>query len=222
MILVLFDVDGTLVDSQDFIVEAQRRAFLAHGLTPPDRKAALAIVGLSLVEAFTVLAGETAPVESLADAYRSAWTALRDDPAFVDPFYPGALEAVATLAAMPDVRLGIATGKSRRGIAHLFDKQGWHRVFATIQTADDHPSKPAPDMVLKAMADTGIAADRTFMVGDTGFDMAMARAAGAHGIGVAWGYHDHARLVAAGAERVVASFDELLAAFATARTKAAA
>jgi phosphoglycolate phosphatase len=120
------------------------------------------------------------------------------------------------------VRLGIATGKSRRGIAHLFDKQGWHRVFATIQTADDHPSKPAPDMVLKAMADTGIPADRTFMVGDTGFDMAMAKAAGAHGIGVAWGYHDHARLVAAGAERVVASFDELLAALATARTKAAA
>jgi phosphoglycolate phosphatase len=208
--LVIFDVDGTLVDSQEIILEAQRRAFLAHGLEPPGREAALSIVGLSLIEAFTILTDATGPVESLAQTYREAWGDLRGDPDFQDPLYPGVQKTLASLAGRDEFILGIATGKSRRGVAHLLDRYGWQGWFATTQTADDHPSKPAPDMILAAMAETAANPATTYMIGDTSFDMEMAVAAGAHPIGVSWGYHAARDLKAAGAERIVADFEDLL------------
>jgi phosphoglycolate phosphatase len=207
--LVVFDLDGTLVDSQDFIVEAQRRAFAAHNIAPPSRAASLSIVGLSLTEAFAVLAGPEGPVESLSEAYREAWSQIRADPSYEEPLFPGAREAIAALAANDRVALGIATGKARRGVDHLLERTGWRRWFQTVQTADDHPSKPAPDMIFAALAETGGQPSATYMIGDTSFDMAMAEAAGVHPIGVAWGYHSAAELRAAGAERIVADFAEL-------------
>ena len=207
--LVIFDVDGTLVDSQLFIIEAQRRAFAAHRMAPVSREQALSIVGLSLREAFVVLAGPDAPVDSLAEAYRAAWTDMRGDPAFTDPLYEGARETIEGLAMRDDIILGIATGKSRRGVAHLLEAQGWESIFATIQTADTNASKPAPAMILKALAETGTAAADAVMVGDTTFDMAMARSADVQAIGVAWGYHRVDALEAAGASRIVASFAAL-------------
>jgi phosphoglycolate phosphatase len=208
--LVIFDVDGTLVDSQEIILEAQRRTFAAHRLEPPGREAAISIVGLSLIEAFTVLTDAKGPVESLAQTYREAWSDVRGDPDFQDPLYPGARDALAALARRDDLVLGIATGKSRRGVAHLLERYRWQDWFATIQTADDHPSKPAPDMILAAMAETAADPGSTYMIGDTSFDMAMAAAAGAHPIGVSWGYHATGDLKAAGAERIVADFKDLL------------
>src|SRR5206468_663731 len=138
MKLVIFDVDGTLVDSQHFIVEAQTRAFAAHDMAPPSREMMLSIVGLSLVQAFAELAPE-GPAESLAQAYRAAWQEMRLDPAFADPLYPGAVESIAALAQRDDMMLGIATGKSLKGVHHLFDEQDWHALFATVQTSDHHP-----------------------------------------------------------------------------------
>ncbi len=210
MKLALFDLDGTLVDSQELLVEAQRRAFAAHRLAPPSREKSLSIVGLSLREAFRVLAGEDGPVESLARAYRDAWALIRQDPGFDDPLYPGAADAIAALARRDNVMLGIATGKARRGVAHLLERRGWGAWFATVQTSDEHPSKPAPDMILAALAETGAAPAATYMIGDTTYDMEMARAAGVRAIGVAWGYHAPADLHAAGAERIVADFAELM------------
>lgn len=209
MPLLIFDVDGTLVDSQDVIVEAQKRTFAAHGLTPPDRRTSLSVVGLSLREAFVVLAGADAPVDSLAEHYKGQFNALRADASLEPPFFPGAQETIARYAADADFALGVATGKSRRGVRHLFQRAGWDGVFATVQTADDHPSKPAPDMIHAALAETGSAAADAFMIGDTSYDMAMARAAGVRAIGVAWGYHAPAALMDAGAESVIESFAEL-------------
>lgn len=210
--LVVFDVDGTLVDSQHLIVEAQRRAFSEHGLQPPPRKDALSVVGLSLPEAFRRLVGEAGPIDSLSHSYRKAFQALRVAPDYEEPLFPGMADLVARLHGRADIQLGIATGKSRRGVDHLVSKHGWEGWFATIQTADDAPSKPDPAMLLQAIAEAGAAPSATVMIGDTTYDMMMAREAGVAAIGVAWGYHSPGALFGAGAVTVVetaASLSEL-------------
>ncbi|HEV7873789.1 MAG TPA: HAD-IA family hydrolase [Enterovirga sp.] len=207
MQLVIFDVDGTLVDSQNMIVAAQREAFAACGLEPPSRARSLSIVGLSLAEAFTALVGADGPIEALAEAYKAAFGRLRADPACEEPLFPGAEALIARLAARSDVMLGIATGKSRRGVAHILETHGWTDVFATVQTADDAPSKPDPTMLRQALADTGIQADSAVMIGDTSFDMGMAKAARLHAVGVSWGYHPVAALREAGADTIIDSFE---------------
>lgn len=203
MKLVVFDVDGTLIDSQHLIVAAQGTAFAEHGMTPPSRSEALSVVGLSLPQAFRRLVGEDGPIESLSESYKRAFQALRLDPSYEEPLFPGMGDLLARLHARADVVLGIATGKSRRGVDHLIEVHGWAGWFATVQTADDAPSKPDPAMLLQAMDETGLDPRATVMIGDTTFDMAMAVEAGAAAIGVAWGYHPPGALYGAGAVTVV-------------------
>ena len=199
--LVIFDCDGTLVDSQHMICTAMSRAYLAHSLPVPARETMLSIVGLSLIEAFTELGRGAAqfPVASLAEHYRLAFHAMRESGAEIEPLYPGARDAVEALAARDDVVLGMATGKSQRGARLVLGHHGLLERFITIQTADDAPSKPDPGMVLAAMREVGAAPHDTVVVGDTMFDIAMARAAGASAIGVSWGYHARDSLLASGA-----------------------
>jgi phosphoglycolate phosphatase len=217
MKLVIFDVDGTLADSQNFIVEAQTRAFAAHGMAPPSREKMLSIVGLSLVQAFIELTGDEEKAVTLAQAYRDAWHVMRLDPNYADALYEGAHEAVEELAKRDDILLGVATGKSVKGVNHMFDEHGWHQHFVTVQTSDHHPSKPHPSMILAALSETGTEPRDAVMIGDTGFDMEMARAAGIRRIGVTWGYHDAARLTESGAEHLVHSYAELMALLASGR-----
>ncbi len=212
MKLVIFDCDGTLVDSQRNITAALAYAFAAHDLAAPTVPQMLSVVGLSLPESFRVLAPEH-PKDvqaSLAAHYRDAFQPGRLERREDEPLYPEIAEAVTALASRDDVMLGVATGKSRRGVARLFDREGWHPHFHTIQTADDHPSKPHPSMILKAMAETGVEPEATVMVGDTSFDMAMARNAGVGAIGVAWGYHAVDHLLDAGAHAIVRDGIDLL------------
>ena len=214
MKLVIFDCDGTLVDSQDAICSAMTHAFQTIGLGPPSRAEVLGVVGLSLPEAFQVLARDcSAAVRAeLAEHYKSAFP--RDAPSAIprDPLYPGAKTAVEALARRRDIVLGIATGKSRRGVDRLLEQEQWHGLFATIQTADGHPSKPHPAMIEAAMREAGVAERRTVIVGDTTFDIEMGRNAGVSTIGVAWGYHEVDRLQAAGAHAIVVDFAALEAA----------
>jgi phosphoglycolate phosphatase len=199
--LVIFDCDGTLVDSQHMICSAMTQAYLAHQLPVPERETMLSIVGLSLTEAFTALGKGAAqfPVASLAEHYRLAFHALRETGANIEPLYPGAREAVETLSERDDIVLGIATGKSQRGARLVLGHHGLLDRFITIQTADDAPSKPDPGMVVAAMREAGAAPENTVVVGDTVFDIAMAHAAGASAIGVSWGYHTRDSLMASGA-----------------------
>lgn len=210
MKLIIFDIDGTLIDSQNLIVEAQRRTFVAHGLEPPTRERSLSIVGLSLLEAFTVLVGPKGPAAEMVESYRQAFKAVIKDPRYHEPAFEGALETLRLLHRRDDVVLGVATGKSRRGVDRLLAQPGWGRMFSTIQTADDAPSKPHPAMILQAMAETGVGPDSTFMIGDTTFDMKMTVAAGARPVGVAWGYHEREALQDAGATAIIDRFDELI------------
>jgi phosphoglycolate phosphatase len=211
MYLILFDVDGTLVDSQNTILHGLQVGFEAVGLAMPEREAALSIVGRSLEEAFLDLVGppHAEKVPAMAEAYRQSKIARRGQGLDVDPLYPGAREAIERLHARADVLLGIATGKAMRGVRHMMDTHDLNGRFVTFQTADTSPSKPHPDMVLRAMAETGAAPERTLMIGDTGFDMAMAKAAGARALGVTWGYHAHGHLADQGADRIIHGFEDL-------------
>ena len=226
MKLIVLDCDGTLVDSQNGICEAMVYAFQGFGLTPPPREATLSIVGLSLPEAILALAPEVdADLRAkMVARYKSAFLEIRREPDLHEPLFAGIAGAIEAFGRRDDVVLGIATGKSRRGVDRLFAREGWLKHFATVQTADDHPSKPHPAMLMAAMAETGIPPEKTVMVGDTTFDMAMALAAGAGALGVGWGYHTVEELRQAGAHSVISAshgLAEEIAAFFAQREKAA-
>ncbi len=191
--LVIFDVDGTLVDSQGDILGAMRRSFAQEGLAPPARDAILGIVGLSLPVAMQRLLPAAAPDlwDRLVEGYKAAYMEMRIKvgAAQSSPLYPGAREVLEELHARPEVLLGVATGKSRRGLDKLIEAHGLEPFFVTQQVADFHPSKPHPSMILQAMRETGTDPAQTVMIGDTSFDMEMAKSAGVASIGVSWGYH---------------------------------
>jgi phosphoglycolate phosphatase len=215
--LVIFDMDGTLIDSVALIAAAMDAAFAAVGRTPPGFEATRAIVGLSLPVAVDRLdpgLGETGVAATVA-AYKEAFVALRAarGETAATPLFPGARTALDGLAA-GGAMLGVATGKARRGLKPILDGHGLAHLFATTQTADDAPSKPHPGMALNALRETGVAATRAALVGDTSYDMAMARAAGVAAVGVAWGCHAPDALREAGAQAVIEDFAELDAALA--------
>jgi phosphoglycolate phosphatase len=212
--LVIFDVDGTLVDSQGDIIAAMSMAFAALNLDPPGRDAVLAIVGLSLDQAMLRLAPHQSAQDRafLVEAYKDSYMTLRAQvgAAQSSPMYPRARAALETLAQRGDVVLGVATGKSRRGLDKVIEAHGLETFFTTCQVADFHPSKPHPSMILQAMGETGVAAADTVMIGDTSFDMDMAHAAGVGALGVSWGYHPIQDLHRA--EKIIDDYDELPAA----------
>lgn len=208
MRLILFDCDGTLVDSQHMIVAAMDRAFAANNLTPPPRHETLAIVGRSLYEAMADLTDGEGPLDDLVAAYKASFFELRADPAFHEPLYDGAETCLRALARRDDVLLGVATGKSRRGLDAVLTLHGLTDMFVTLQTSDHVPSKPHPAMVEKALAETGASAAGAVMIGDTSHDMRMAQNAGIVGLGVSWGYHPVDELQAHGAQHI---FDDYAA-----------
>jgi phosphoglycolate phosphatase len=210
MKLILFDVDGTLMDSQHMICAAMELAYRGQGLACPPPEAVRAIIGLSLTNAMQQLsAGADHPIEGLVAGYKDAFSTMRAAGEWKAPLFPGARAAIESLQRRDDVVLGVATGKSRRGVAAMIETHALDGVFITIQTADTAPSKPHPGMVLDAMRETGIGPEDTVVIGDTVFDMQMARSAGAAALGVAWGYHPVADLHAAGALSVLEDFSAL-------------
>lgn len=203
--LAIFDCDGTLVDSQASICLAMEHCFAGQKLEPPGRESIRRIVGLSLVEAIARLhpEAEDGLHRQMADEYKRLYLELRTAGQIEDePLYDGIAETIETLHAA-GWRLGVATGKSDRGLIRVLEQHGLRHRFVTLQTADRHPSKPHPSMIEAAMAEAGASRATTAMIGDTSFDMAMAVNAGVHPIGVAWGYHTRHDLVEAGAVHVV-------------------
>ncbi|MBU1257432.1 MAG: HAD-IA family hydrolase [Alphaproteobacteria bacterium] len=208
--LVVFDCDGTLVDGQHSICTAMARAFEEASLVAPDRLAILSAVGLSLPHAMArLLPDADADFHAhLAERYKLAFQALRRENAVSEPLYPGMADLVHDLDRAGWL-LGVATGKSDRGLALCLTHHGLIDRFVTLQTADRHPSKPHPSMLLTAMAEAGASPDTTVMIGDTSFDIDMGLAAGVRSIGVAWGYHAPDELIAAGAQAVAMDSGDL-------------
>jgi phosphoglycolate phosphatase len=201
--LALFDCDGTLVDGQAPHRWALAAAFGAEGLEAPSEETARRLIGLGLVETMAALLLEAAEAEHLrlAEAYKRAFHGLRTRGLVEEPLFPG-IPALLDVLEADGWLLGVATGKSSRGLDLCLACHGLSHRFVTRQTADLHPSKPHPSMIEAAMAEAGASPETTMMIGDTSYDMAMARAVGAAAIGVAWGYHPPHELLAAGAHQI--------------------
>jgi phosphoglycolate phosphatase len=209
--LAVFDCDGTLIDSQVNILRAMGQSFARHGLAPPPDHAIRRVVGLSLVESMQMLLpdAEHALHISLAQDYKTAFQRLRADRTLdPEPLYDG------VAALLDDLRdagwlMGVATGKSDRGLALALAHHGLSDHFITLQTADRHPSKPHPSMLRAALAEAGVATSDAVIIGDTVFDMVMGANAGVRAIGVDWGYHEADELIDAGAIAVALDTNEL-------------
>ena len=207
--LVIFDFDGTLVDSRKLIIESHRIVFGEFGFARPSEEESLSLIGISLELVLSQLAGPDAPVEKMVAAYQRLQPLLRADAAYAEVPFSGAADLLAALAKQNGVCLGIATGHVSRAIAPALERFGWQNYFCTVQTADKAPSKPHPGMVLQALSEAKVLAEDAVMIGDTAFDMEMAYAAGVRGVAVSWGYHRADRLYGAGASRIVNDMNEL-------------
>jgi phosphoglycolate phosphatase len=199
--LAIFDCDGTLVDSQANIHAAMTACFAEVGRAAPDRAAVRRIVGLSLPEAMRALLpdAEVAHHHDLAEGYKRCFRRMREQGEVEEALYDGIVGAIDRLEA-DGWLLGVATGKSDRGLRMVLEHHDLFHRFVTLQTADRHPSKPHPSMIEQAMAEAGADPLSTVMIGDTSYDILMAHNAGVRAIGVAWGYHEPAELLAEGAD----------------------
>jgi phosphoglycolate phosphatase len=212
--LAVFDCDGTLVDGQADVCWAMDRAFARAGLAAPDPQAVRRIVGLSLPAAVRALAPGLSGDQNAAvtEFYRSSFRARREEGLLDEPLYDGIAELLAALHGA-GWQLAVATGKSDRGLAACLATHGISDLFVSLQTADRHPSKPHPAMLEAALFEAGAERHQAVMIGDTSFDMMMARSAGVRALGVGWGYHGANELMASGAAAVaetVAALGDLL------------
>lgn len=204
--LAVFDCDGTLIDGQASICRAMEEAFAEATLPAPDRHMVRRMVGLSLPQAVRRLVPEIDEdlQRELVDGYKRAFRAQREAGELSQPLFAGIVEVLDALHGA-GWQLAVATGMSRRGLDHCLASHGLTRHFVSLQTADDHPSKPDPAMLEAALFEAAAEPAEAVMIGDTAYDMQMARDAGVRGIGVDWGYHAPHELIAAGAEFVAES-----------------
>jgi phosphoglycolate phosphatase len=209
MRLVIFDLDGTLIDSVALIVETVSTAFRAVDEPVPDERAIRAISGITARDAMGILIPGASPerIDRLMESYRAHYRSSAG--VAREPMFAGALDALDRLQVSPETILAVATGKGYSGAVTLLERHGIIGRFHSIQTPDHNRGKPDPQMIETAMTKAGVTRAQTVMIGDTIHDMRMAKAGGVSAIGVTWGYHEKAELIAEGADIVIDSFDKL-------------
>jgi phosphoglycolate phosphatase len=207
--LIVFDWDGTLMDSETKIVRCMQAAAADTGIADPGADAIRDIIGLGLGEAMQVLFPEqpAARRTELVDRYRQHFLEID---ATDMPLFPGVAHGLMQLADQGYL-LAIATGKARRGLNRVLDETGMRHLFASSRCADEAFSKPHPKMLEDILDETGVSHDRALMVGDTVYDMEMARSARVAGLGVSYGVHARERLLDSGALACLDSFPEVCA-----------
>jgi phosphoglycolate phosphatase len=210
--LVVFDWDGTLMDSEARIVTAMQHAFTAAGVAAPPNTAVRDIIGLDLAVAVMRLApGLPAAQRSIiVNDYRQHYALLHAIPS---PLFEDAQATLASLTAAGYL-LAIATGKSRRGLDHALQESGVGEFFATTRCGEEAAPKPDPAMLRDILWDLDITPAQALMVGDTEFDLRMAEAARTHAAAVTYGAHPRQRLVALNPAIVIDALAELPAAVA--------
>ena len=207
--LAVFDCDGTLVDSQHAVTSCIGHAFEHHGLDAPGIADVRRVIGLPLNMAIHVLLdGRDVCNDTLTDTCAQAFDDMRKSGPMVEPLYANTKQTLARLADSGWL-LGVATGKAFRGLTSTLSQHGLDDTFITLQTSDKARGKPHPEMLHNAMNDAGAEPENTVMIGDTTFDIEMARAANVRAVGVSWGYHAPEELYDAGAAVVVDTAHEL-------------
>jgi phosphoglycolate phosphatase len=207
---VAFDLDGTLIDSASTIVASVLACWDACGFPEPTPESVRRIIGLPWEDSVRALlpgAGEPefARIRTYHEEVRQG---LRARPDRTEAPFPGALDLLARLQEQ-DYLIGLVTSRANNRLGELLEKHGLGGCFVTRKTADMGPGKPNPHLLIAAMDELGVSRDRTVMIGDTTFDVLMARNAGAAAVGVSWGVHDRDELIAAGAHRIAEAFDDL-------------
>lgn len=192
--LIVFDWDGTLMDSEARIVSCIQAAFSELGLAPPPAEAARDIIGLGLDESMQSLmpSADAATRAELVLGYRRHFLVTSQTPSVL---FPGAVETLDWLAARGH-RLAVATGKSRIGLDKSLAETGLGQVFHATRCADETFSKPNPQMLFELMDELGASPAETLMIGDTEYDMQMASNAGVERLAVCYGVHAADRLLA--------------------------
>ncbi|WIX34480.1 HAD-IA family hydrolase [Salinicola sp. JS01] len=207
--LVIFDWDGTLMDSAARIVACMEAAADELGWVAPTPAAIRDIIGLGLPEAMEALYPGIGELErdTLQAAFSRQFRLADQVPS---PFFPGVREGMAQLRQTPGCRLAVATGKSRRGLDRVFAHHGCGEWFAASRTADQTRSKPHPQMLEELLAMCQLPAEAAVMVGDTEYDLEMARALGMDRVAVSYGVHARERLLASEPVHVVDDFAGLV------------
>ncbi|WP_419913441.1 HAD-IA family hydrolase [Hoeflea sp.] len=212
MRLVLFDCDGTLIDSAAVIHASMEKAFADEGHPAPELAHTKSVIGLTLDVAMSRLLGCKIDemIHRMVANYKRHSIMMRETETCDEPFYDGIWDLLQTLSKRDDILLGVVTGKSRRGLDNLLEKHGLAKSMISTRTADECPSKPNPAMVLECCSDAGMDPAETIVIGDAIYDIQMARNAGAMAVGVSWGYADAGQLHDAGAHHVVSQPAELM------------
>ena len=185
--LVIFDWDGTLMDSTAKICNAMLATAKAMDLPVPDWEAVEQLIGLSLGGAFEHLFGvlDSQQQEDLTAAYRHQYLTVDQTPT---PLFQEALESLHYLRQQ-GYQLAVATGKNRKGLNRVMGETKTEHFFATTRCADEAQSKPHPEMVLSIASELGVKPERSLVIGDTSFDMEMAHRGGMERIAVSYGAH---------------------------------
>ena len=208
--LVIMDLDGTLVDSQEFIISATTVAFRDEGLKVPKRENILSIIGLSLTEAFRVLNKDLneKQIKKLTSRFKNCYNTFNQEQ-LISPLYKNAKNFLENLNRNEEIILAIATGKGLKGLLQILKAHNLESFFSKLQTSDFYPSKPDPTMLVSLMKTLKIKTEDAVMVGDTDFDVSMAHRAGIKSIGVLWGYHSISRIKLMKPTAIVENFADL-------------
>lgn len=204
--LVIFDWDGTIMDSTGLIASCIQAACREMGLAVPDEAAAKWVIGLGIAQSMERVAPglDASRTREFADRYRGHFLA-RDHEAPLFAGIPGLLEDLRGRG----LRLAVATGKSRRGLGRALASSGLAPFFEATRCADEGFPKPHPDMVLRILDETGVEASRAVLVGDTTHDLELAANAGVDAVAVTYGAHGEALLRERAARHYAGSVEEL-------------
>lgn len=205
--LIVFDWDGTIADSEARIVSSVASALAETGLPTRTSDEIRNIIGLGMRESMEALFPEISPTryQGFIDAYRKQFQSRARTPVTLFPEVKGVLESLASRGYL----LAVATGKSRRGLDRELRESGLHSLIHVSRCADEAPSKPHPQMLVDVLELASVAPGMALMVGDTTYDMQMARDAGVDRVAVSYGAHERSRLIEFDPLTVVESLNDL-------------